>query len=78
MDIDANTLSYLKLADSDVRLGEEVLIIGNPLRYKEVVNKGKIIKKVNYKDWDREVLVLKGPIHKGSSGSPVLNKQEKL
>ncbi|MTI67194.1 MAG: serine protease [Firmicutes bacterium] len=79
IDIDANNLSYLKLGDStDFKRNMEVLIIGNPLGYEKVVNKAKLLKKVNYKGMQNEILILKGPIHKGSSGSPVLNNERKV
>ncbi|MTI71637.1 MAG: serine protease [Firmicutes bacterium] len=79
IDIDANNLSYLKLGDStNFKRNMEVLIIGNPLGYEKVVNKAKLLKKVNYKGMQNEILILKGPIHKGSSGSPVLNKERKV
>lgn len=63
---------------SSPQAGDEVLIIGNPLGFTRVINKGLITGATILKGWDSEVFMIEGAIHKGSSGSPVFNAQGKV
>lgn len=59
-------------------IGDEVTIIGNPLGFFRIVSKGQFAGYTNLEGWDLPVLTIKGPIYKGSSGSPVINKDGKV
>jgi len=77
--IEGKELPVLELAlDTNVDIGEEVLIIGNALGFFKIVKKGELLGKIMTKGIEGEVLMIKGPIHKGSSGSPVFNKEGKV
>jgi serine protease Do len=70
---DGEGLPALPLADSSLKIGEEVLLIGNPLQFARIANRGKV---VAYRQADgRELpqLVIEAMIYPGSSGSPVFN-----
>lgn len=56
-----------------IKKGDNVIIIGNPLSFFNVVTQGKIIGTKNVKNFDTPVLAINAPIHKGNSGSPVIN-----
>ncbi len=55
--------------------GDGVLVIGNPLGLTRIVKEGEITGYVNLQNWEEPVIMIKGPIHPGSSGSPVFNKE---
>lgn len=56
--------------------GDEVLVIGNPLGYTRVVVRGEV---KSYRDGKGlSVLQISAPIHPGSSGSPVFNREGRV
>ncbi|WP_418791932.1 S1C family serine protease [Phosphitispora sp. TUW77] len=59
--------------DSAITPDMEVLIIGNPLGFTDVVTRGRVTGSVKAKGWDVPVIMIAGEIRSGSSGSPVLN-----
>ncbi len=61
--------------DSALEKGLEVLIIGNPLGFTDVVTRGEISGSVRVRGWDVPVILISGEIRSGSSGSPVLNSE---
>ncbi|MBS3968737.1 MAG: trypsin-like peptidase domain-containing protein [Clostridia bacterium] len=63
---------------SSPQAGDEILIIGNPLGFTRIINKGQITGTTSLKGWDSEVFMIEGAIHKGSSGSPVFNVEGKV
>lgn len=74
--IDANDLSYLKLADSDkIEVGEWVIAIGNPFGLSHTVTagivsaKGRNIGLTEYEDF----IQTDAAINPGNSGGPLLN-----
>ena len=56
-------------------IGDVVTIIGNPLGIPRIVTKGEIVGTTVLKNWKKPVLMIKGTIHHGSSGSPVINEE---
>lgn len=62
-------------ADTPLQRGDTVLIIGNPLGLSSVVSEGTVEGFVTLKNWEEQVLMIRGPVHKGSSGSPVFNQE---
>ena len=72
--IDGRNLPWLELkTDAKPAAGDEVIIIGNPLGITDVVMTGFITGDIKLKGWNVPVMMVKGPIKPGSSGSPVLN-----
>ncbi|SFL41686.1 Trypsin-like peptidase domain-containing protein [Gracilibacillus orientalis] len=76
LDIEAENLPYLALSDknSEEQL-EDVLFIGNPLRFNGIANEGDLIGKTQLSSWEKPVYMLDAPVYRGNSGSPVLNEQ---
>lgn len=74
--VEATSLPYLKVAEQ-ARWHQEdpVTFIGNPLRFHGIVNEGKIIDSIKLPDWEEEVVMIKAPVYRGNSGSPVLNEK---
>lgn len=56
------------LADMSASVGSDVIVIGNPLGFSDVANRGDIIER------EEDRLVLDAPVFNGSSGSPVLTE----
>ncbi|MCW3490977.1 S1C family serine protease [Dethiobacter alkaliphilus] len=57
--------------------GDEVTVIGNPLWYSHIVAKGEVAGETTLTGWETPVLRVKAPIHRGSSGSPVIDSSGK-
>jgi serine protease Do len=72
---EGDALPVVPLADSSLTVGEEVLVIGNPLQFARIANRGKVF--ANRQAYGRELpqLVIEAMIYPGSSGSPVFNGQ---
>ncbi|GGB59593.1 hypothetical protein GCM10011409_41270 [Lentibacillus populi] len=69
-------LPYLTLADQPVfQPDEAIYFIGNPLMFNGIANKGTIIDYIRLDDWEENVLMIKAPVYRGNSGSPVINEQ---
>ncbi|MHA7966061.1 S1C family serine protease [Paenibacillus sp. CAU 1782] len=58
----------------DWQIGETVHIIGNPLFFSRIVNKGSIVGLTQPGGWEQPVMTIDAPVFKGNSGSPVLNE----
>ena len=59
--------------------GSEVYIIGNPLGFPGIINEGRIVHRLSDGENIKTPLVtIEAPIHQGSSGSPVFNKERKV
>lgn len=79
LSIQGEDLPYLKVGtSSNISSGQEVLIIGNPLGISGVVKKGEIIGFGNVSGMEEDVILIRGSVHKGSSGSPVFNTEEEV
>lgn len=69
-----NKLPSLPLENNlQPKKGDTVTIIGNPLSFFNVVTQGKVLGTRNINSLDIPVLAIEAPIHKGNSGSPVIN-----
>ena len=69
------SLPFLKLADETTFLDNEpIYFIGNPLSFKGIANEGTIIDYTQLTDWEVPVVMIKAPVYRGNSGSPVLNR----
>jgi S1-C subfamily serine protease len=67
-------LPYLKLAEEAAfKEDEHIYFIGNPLMFNGIANEGTIAGYTNLSSWDEPVVMLKAPVYRGNSGSPVIN-----
>lgn|GEM_PF-2624252 len=57
------------------KVGEKVLVIGNPLFYTDIASTGTIEGWVKISGHEKKVLALNVPIYKGHSGSPVFDER---
>lgn len=79
LQIDGNDLPSLPLAqESKAEKDEPVLFIGNPLSFKGIANEGTIIEPIKLDDWNDEVMMIKAPVYRGNSGSPIINEEGKV
>lgn len=73
--IKTTNVPYLSLANqADVTYMERVEFIGNPLKFQGIANEGEVIDYTKIRHWDEDVLMIKAPIYRGNSGSPIINK----
>ncbi len=61
-----------------VKTGETVTIIGNPLNYERVSQRGKIGKASSISNTKYEMFEIDVPINPGNSGSPVINSRSEV
>ncbi|KAB2952520.1 trypsin-like peptidase domain-containing protein [Heliorestis acidaminivorans] len=59
---------------AQVHVGEQLLIIGNPLGFSKVVKEGEYVGLTRLRNWNEPVWMIESTIYQGSSGSPVLNE----
>lgn len=52
---------------------ESVYFIGSPLGFPGIANEGEVIDYTRPEDWNDDVVMLKAPVYRGNSGSPVIN-----
>ena len=76
VDIDGEDLPSVELADYLPEAGQEVIFIGNPLGYDWTISEGTVTG-MAYID-DTQVICLDGPVHPGSSGSPVFDGESRV
>lgn len=58
--------------------GLSVYIIGNPLFFNFIANRGHVLDLTTVKSKDDPMLMIDAPIYKGNSGSPVINEDGKV
>ncbi|WP_440894826.1 S1C family serine protease [Amphibacillus sp. Q70] len=76
VDADEAELPYLSLAEeADFQSNQQVLFIGNPLRFNGIANEGEWIGMTARQSLATEVMMLDAPVYRGNSGSPVINGQ---
>jgi len=74
--VNGQDLPYLELAEkTHFTANEAINFIGNPLSFKGIANEGTIIDYIHLPDWDVPVVMMKAPVYRGNSGSPVLNSK---
>ncbi|MRH44930.1 trypsin-like serine protease [Aquibacillus halophilus] len=72
--VDGDNLPHLTLADKTTfDTNEHIYFIGNPLRFQGIANEGEVIGYTQLDSWEQEVLMLKAPVYRGNSGSPVID-----
>lgn len=70
-----DNLPSLELAkQTSIVENEQVYFIGNPLRFHGIANEGKVIDYLKLHNWEDEVVMIKAPIYRGNSGSPIINQ----
>jgi len=57
---------------------DRIIFIGNPLSFKGIANEGTILESFKLSGWTDEVMMIKAPVYRGNSGSPVLNEDGKV
>lgn len=72
--VEGEDLPYLDLApETTFEQDELVRFIGNPLRFQGIANEGAVIDYIQLSSWEKEVVMIKAPIYRGNSGSPIIN-----
>ena len=79
LDINGENLPVLSLAkNTKWQEGDAVYVVGNPLGFFQIANKGKMIGLKKVTDIDVPVLAITAPVYRGNSGSPVINREGKV
>lgn len=71
--LEAEEMPAVVLSDQPLLIGEELILIGNPLQFTRIANKGVLIGYQYTGNRDLPLLVLSANIYPGNSGSPVFN-----
>lgn len=74
--LEGSDLPAVKLATEPVQEGEDVIFIGNPLGYDWTISEGHIMANVNVDG--KQAIYFQGPVHPGSSGSPLFNDRSEV
>ncbi len=72
--LQAEDLPVVELSGAPAYPDQEVLIIGNPLQFARIANRGEVIGYRNNPQSDIPLIVVEAMIYPGSSGSPVFNE----
>ncbi|WP_407270553.1 S1C family serine protease [Radiobacillus sp. PE A8.2] len=76
LQVEGEDLPHLNLAEETTfTANEHFYFIGNPLRFQGIANEGEIIGYTQLDSWDEPVLMLRAPVYRGNSGSPVINSE---
>lgn len=76
LEVNGEGLPYLHLAEEAVFEEDEAIrFIGNPLHFNGIANEGEIIDYRKLNDWEEDVIMIKAPVYRGNSGSPVFNDE---
>ena len=76
IDIDGQDLPCVELADYEPENGQDIIFIGNPLGYDWTISEG-VVTGWFYAE-GVPVISFDGPVHPGSSGSPVFDSASKV
>ncbi|PIC65226.1 serine protease [Sporosarcina sp. P13] len=75
INVNGEDLPHLTLADETHFYDHEpITIIGNPLSFSGIANQGNTIDYIQLPDWENPVVMIKAPVYRGNSGSPVINE----
>ncbi|MDO4582056.1 MAG: serine protease [Bacillota bacterium] len=77
LDIDGEDLPAVQLGASLPQSGDDIIFIGNPLGYDWTISEGAV-KGIVYIEQQLPVIYFSGPVHPGSSGSPVFDKHSQV
>lgn len=73
--VDGKNLPFLQLAPKTIVTEDEpIRFIGNPLSFSGIANEGTIIDYTKLSDWEKDVVMIKAPVYRGNSGSPIINE----
>lgn len=71
---EGESFPYLPLAEeAEFQENEHIYFIGNPLMFNGIANEGTIAGYTDLNSWEQPVVMLKAPVYRGNSGSPVIN-----
>jgi len=74
LQVTGEELPSLSLAENpSYSKNEHVYFIGNPLAFTGIANEGTLLESTYLDDWQEPVMMLKAPVYRGNSGSPVIN-----
>ncbi|MGE7694415.1 S1C family serine protease [Lysinibacillus sp. NPDC094177] len=74
LQVTGNDLPSLTLAKNpSYSKNEHVYFIGNPLAFTGIANEGTLLEPTYLEDWQEPVIMMKAPVYRGNSGSPVIN-----
>ena len=76
VDIDGENLPSVEMGDYIPETDQKVIFIGNPLGYDWTISEGTVTG-TTYVD-DTQVICINGPVHPGSSGSPVFDGESRV
>ncbi len=75
----SNLLPHVELQSySFPEVGAEVIIMGNPLGFRQVISRGIISAFHSHSELPYPLIEIEAPIHAGSSGSPVFDSDNKV
>ena len=79
LEIEGNDLPYLTIDHSSKMMkNDPITFIGNPLSFKGIANEGTILEPIKLSGWTDEVMMIKAPVYRGNSGSPVMDEDGKV
>ncbi|WP_068984195.1 MULTISPECIES: S1C family serine protease [Lysinibacillus] len=74
LQVSGDNFPFLSLAENpSYNEHEHVYFIGNPLAFTGIANEGKLLEPTYLNDWQEPVMMMKAPVYRGNSGSPVIN-----
>ncbi|MFO7951798.1 MAG: serine protease [Bacillota bacterium] len=79
VELEADNLPVVPLSERRPDPGDQLLVIGNPMQFARIANKGELIGYSEHPhERDLSYLVVEAAIYPGSSGSPLFNEQGKV
>lgn len=75
LQVDGGELPHLPLAEkANIEQGDAIRFIGNPLKFNGIANEGYIDDVIQLDSWNEEVVMIKAPVYRGNSGSPIIDE----
>jgi serine protease Do len=79
LEIEGKDLPFLPLEkEGQLETGGNIFVIGNPLGYYQIANKGERLGRTDVQNIDVPVLAISAPVYRGNSGSPVINEDGRV